>query len=384
MPTIRRALLAAAIAAALVAALAGLGYRVRSDTVLTAGSDLPQMLHRWRDRAGAPAVTLAVDAPGRPLVLAASGTGLRDAGTPVTADAQFRIASITKPFVATVVLQLAQEGRLRLDDRLSRYLPTFPGAERITLRHLLNHTSGVPDFELADRFGETLLADRQRRWRTTEILALVTGIRPDFAPGARYSYSNTGYVLLGEVIRAVTGVTWAAEVRRRIIDPLHLRHTYVAGAEPVPGGVLPGYYDADNDGDQENIETGRSWPSLETAEGPAGAIVSTAADLAVFGGALFRGRLLAPASLRQMVADGPHHPRTSNYGLGVEITRPDYRTTVWGHGGALPGFRSALWYVPQRDVVIVVLANDWRANPQDFAELALRAVTRHAVHQRDG
>src|SRR5919112_1415798 len=383
MHPFRRGLLAAVIAAGLVVALAGLAYRVRSDTIPTAGAELSQMLDKWRERADVPAATLAVDIPGRPVTLAASGTGLREGGPPVTADAQFRIASISKPFVATVVLQLVQEGRLRLDDKLSRYVPTYPGGDRITLRHLLNHTSGVPDFELADHFGDGLLADRQRHWRADEILALVTGVRPDFAPGTGYNYSNTGYVLLGEVIRAVTGSTWAAEVRRRILDPLHLEHTYVAGAEPGPGGVLPGYYDADNDGDQENIETGQPWPSLETAEGPAGAIISTAGDLAVFGRALFRGRLLAPASLGQMLAEGPHHPRNSNYGLGMEISRPDYRTTVWGHGGALPGFRSTLWYVPQYDIVIVVLANDWRANPRDFAELAMRAVTRDISHQRD-
>jgi D-alanyl-D-alanine carboxypeptidase len=388
MHRFRRGLLAAAIAAALLIGLAALGYRVRSDTV--AGAGLPQMVQRWRDRAGVPAVTLAVDAPGRPVVLTASGTGLRDGGPEITVDAQFRVASITKVFVATVVLQLAEEGRLRLDDPLARYMPSFPGADRITLRQLLNHTSGVPDFELADHFGEGLLAHRQRRWRTDEILALAAKARPDFAPGSHYRYSNTGYVLLGEVIGAVTGSSWAAEVRRRIIDPLHLEHTYVAGAEPVPGGVLPGYFDTDNDGDEENIETGRPWPAQETAEGAAGAIVSTAGDLAVFGGALFRGRLLAAPSLRQMLTEGPHHPRNSNYGLGVEISRPDYRTTVSGHGGALPGFRSTLWYVPQRDTVIVVLTNDWRANPQDLAELALRrhlrrsgpgvpqlAVTRH-------
>ena len=373
MHPFRRGLVAAATAVALVAGLTGLTYRVRSDSP---GAELPQLADRWRERAGVPAVTLAVDSPGRPLVLAASGTGRREGGPPVTAAARFRIASITKPFVATVVLQLAEEGRLRLDDRLARYLPAFPGGDRISLRQLLNHTSGVPDFERADHFGETLLADRQRRWRTDEILALVSGARPDFAPGTRFQYSNTGYVLLGEVIHAVTGATWAAEVRRRIIDQLRLEHTYVAGAEPALGEVLPGYYDVDDDGDEENVETGRPWPAQETAEGAAGAIVSTAGDLAVFGGALFRGRLLAPASLRRMVAEGPHHAPNSNYGLGVEISRPDYRTTVWGHGGALPGFRSTLWYVPERDTVIVVLANDWRANPQDLAELVLRAVTR--------
>jgi D-alanyl-D-alanine carboxypeptidase len=183
-------------------------------------------------------------------------------------------------------------------------------------------------------------------------------------------------VLLGQVIEAVTGTSWAAEVRRRIIDPLWLRHTYVSGAEAVPGAVLPGYFDVDEDGDEENIETGAPWPSLETTEGPAGAVVSTAADLAVFGGALFRGRLLSPAMLRQAVAEGPHHPRTSNYGLGVEVLRPDYRTTVWGHGGFTPGFRSALWYVPRQDLLVVVLANDSRANPQDLAELITRASAR--------
>jgi D-alanyl-D-alanine carboxypeptidase len=375
MHPFRRGLLAAVLSVGLVVALAGLGHRVRADA--PAPDDvLPQVLERWRQRADLPAVVLAVDAPTRPLVLAASGTAERGGRAPVGVDAQFRIASVTKLFVATVVLQLAQEGRLGLDDPLSRHVPAFAGGDRITVRQLLNHTSGVPDYGLTAGFGERLMTERERRWRTDEILALVAGVRPDFAPGTRYRYSNTGYVLLGAVIDAVTGSTWAAQIRRRIIDPLHLRHTYVAGREPVPGGVLPGYHDADNDGDWENIETGRPWPSLETTEGPAGAIVSTAGDLAVFGAALFRGRLLAPPWLRRMVAEGPHHPRNSNYGLGVEIHRPDYRTTVWGHGGFLPGFQSTLWYVPRRDVVIVVLANDSRANPRDLAELVLRAVAR--------
>ena len=139
--------------------------------------------------------------------------------------------------------------------------------------------------------------------------------------------------------------------------------------------VIPGYFDTDNDGDLENVETGRPWTSLETSEGPAGALISTAPDLVVFGDALFRGRrLLRDGTLRAMVADNPFHPRFSNYGLGVEILRPDYRTTVWGHGGFLPGFKSTLWYVPSRDAVIVVLANDTRANPADLAELVIWAL----------
>jgi D-alanyl-D-alanine carboxypeptidase len=114
-------------------------------------------------------------------------------------------------------------------------------------------------------------------------------------------------------------------------------------------------------------------PALETAEGPAGAVVSTAGDLAGFASALFRGRLLSASTLKQMVAEGPHHPRNANYGLGVEISRPDYRLTVWGHGGFTIGFKSALWYVPEQDLVVAVLANDAGANTSDPAELVMRA-----------
>jgi D-alanyl-D-alanine carboxypeptidase len=338
----------------------------------TQDEQLRQLLDRWRQRADVPAMTLAVDSPGHDPFVTASGTKERDGDTPATADAQFRVASTTKLFVATVVLQLVEEGRLRLDAPVSTYVPGFRHAHGVTIRQLLNHTSGIPDYTRTEHFHEGLLEHRDREWSTEELLALVAGIRRDFAPGSDYLYSNTGYLLLGRVIDTVTGSTWAAEVRRRILDPLRLRHTYVAGAEPAPGGVLPGYIDVDMDGDVENVETGGPWPALETAEGPAGAVVSTAGDLATFAGALFRGRLLSPSTLKQMVAEGPHHPRNANYGLGVEISRPDYRLTVWGHGGFTIGFKSALWYLPKQDLVVVVLANDARANTSDLAELVVR------------
>lgn len=355
-----------------VMAMSSCGAMVARPDGATPEARLQSMVEQWRARADLAAVTVAVD--GRIRLLSASGTAERGGGGgAVTPESPFRIASVTKMFVATVVLQLVQEGRLSLSDPLSRYVE-YPHADQVTIRHLLTHTSGIPDYGLTAHLGERLLEDRQRRWSTNEVLALVRDARPDFAPGTAYRYSNTGYVLLGEVIRAVTGSTWAAEVRRRILGPLRLDRTYVAGVEPVPGEVLPGYFDVDNDGDVENVETGGPWPSLETTEGPAGAMVSTAADLARFGHALFRGQLLAPATLREMVAEGAHHPRNSNYGLGLEIARPDYRTTMWGHGGSLPGFRSGLWYVPGEDLVVVVLANDSRANPLDLVELVMRQV----------
>ena len=115
----------------------------------------------------------------------------------------------------------------------------------MTIRQLLNHTSGIPDFGMADGFGEQLAANRDRRWTPAEVVALVADKEPAFPPGTDYGYSNTNYVLLGEVIETVTGHGWAQEIRRRILDPLKLRDTYVAGFEPVRRPVIPGYFDLD-------------------------------------------------------------------------------------------------------------------------------------------
>ena len=342
-----------------------------------AGGSTPQawqtMMDRWRSRAEAPAVVVGVQ-DGEPATwVGASGTPERNGHNAVDPSATFRIASITKMFVAVVTLQLVEEGRLTLDEPLSAYRPALPYGQ-VTIRQLLNHTSGIPDYSQATDLGKELLAHRDRRWTSTEVIALIKNNKPQFPPGTAYQYSNTDYVLLGEVISAVTGTNWARQVRDRILDPLHLDHTYIPGTEPVPVRVLPGCFDTDNDGDEENIETDGTWPALETSEGPAGAMVSNATDLLTFGNALFHHRLLQQESFQAMATEGPFHPRNSNYGLGLEIVRPDYQTLIWGHAGFLPGFKSVLWYVPSQDTVIVVLTNTSRANPTDLAELVLRTL----------
>ncbi len=332
----------------------------------------------WRQRAGVHGVVVAVRDGSGAGWTRASGTTTRDGQVPLPPDARFRVASVTKTFVAVVVLQLAAEGRLRLDDAASRYVPGTPGLAGVTIRQLLDHTAGLPDAAAVDEgFGPGLLRDRDRRWTPRELLATSASVARDFPPGTDYAYSNTNYLALGLVVEAVTGTPWATQVRARILDPLRLDGTYVAGAEPGPA-VVAAYGDGDNDGDVENLETGREWTSLATSEGPAGALVSTADDLATFAGALFSGRLLDEASLRAMTSTTPYHPRAGGYGLGLEITRPDWATTVWGHGGFLPGFRSTMWYVPAADRVVVVLAGDSRADTADLAELVLRATARAA------
>jgi D-alanyl-D-alanine carboxypeptidase len=335
-----------------------------------AAANLQTLLERWQQDTKVTAVTMAVARPGGRPWLGAAGVRDRDTGAPLAPHDLFQIGSITKTFVATVVLQLAEEDRLSLDSPLGSYLPGFPGAERITIGQLLSHTSGIPDVAQAHGIDKALIRDRGRRWTTEQVLALVAHRDRLFRPGTAYRYSNTNYVLLGEVIEAVTGTSWAAQVHRRIIDPLRLTHTFIGGVDATPP-LVAGYYDLDNDGDTENV-TAQPWPALDTFEGAAGAIVSNAADLARFAHALFGGQLLQRETLQAMTTPGPYQSRHRGYGLGVEIVEPDFQTLTWGHGGAEPGFRSQLLYLPDSGVVIVVLANEWYANPLDLAELTMR------------
>ena len=196
---------------------------------------LQATLDTWRARADVPAVVLGVSDSGRASWLGASGTSERAGAVGVTTDARFRIASITKVFVAVVVLQLVEEGRLGLDEPASRYLAA-DAARYVTIRQLLNHTSGIPDYSMSDGFNKQLLEQRERRWTADEVLALVKDKESDLAPGSGYSYSNTDYIVLGEVIKQISGRSWSQEVRRRILEPLSLNSTYIAGGRIGAGG----------------------------------------------------------------------------------------------------------------------------------------------------
>jgi D-alanyl-D-alanine carboxypeptidase len=334
-----------------------------------------QLVRQWQQRSGAPAVVVAIDTPQAPIRVYASGSPT-PGGAPVSDDAPFRIASITKMLVATVTLQLVDEGTLELDVPAGVYLPGEPLVAEVTIRQLLHHTSGIPDYGIAPGLGQQLLEQRDRTWNAQEVLDLVRDARREFSPGDSYSYSNTNYVLLGQIIEHITGRTWADEVRTRIIRPLDLQDTHIPSHNSQPAKVVAGYFDADNDGDTENLETG-PWPALETSEGPAGAAVSTAPDVTRITRAILDGTLLPAELAKEMASPGPHGRRYDSYGLGVELSHPDRRTLAIGHGGFLPGFRSVTWYIPEHDTVITVLTNETRTDPTDLAELILRRLPLH-------
>ncbi|MFF7977919.1 serine hydrolase domain-containing protein [Streptomyces sp. NPDC007901] len=284
---------------------------------LTAGSassaeSTDPLLSQFVAKGGAPAAAL-LDHDGDDIRYAAAG---RD----ITRADRFRAGSITKTFIATVVLQLAAEHRLSLSDPVERYLPGLlrgPGTDgrRITLRALLDHTSGLADFTRVTRGAVPL----------TPLQAVHVSLALPSTGLGRYAYSSTDYTVLGMVVRRVTGHSYAAEARRRIITPLRLTGTSFPGARttlPAPHGHA---YTAD----------GADVTELDPrVAGAAGELVTTLDDLDRFYAALLGGELLSPHLLRAMLNTRATH---GAYGLGIFPAKLPCGVTVWGHNGRIAG-----------------------------------------------
>ncbi|GAB7191964.1 serine hydrolase domain-containing protein [Kineococcus sp. NUM-3379] len=267
-----------------------------------------------------------------------SGTAHHGRRTPVPLDGRFRAGSITKVFVATVVLQLVAEGKVQLDEPVSRHLPgLLPDGDRITVRMLLQHTSGLENY--TDQvLGDALFADpatyekaRYQHHEARDLVGLATKLPLRFQPGTRWEYSNTNYLVAGLLIEKITGRPYGEAVQRRIIGPLGLRGTSVPGdTVALPPPHAHGY--ARIGGQVVNLT--RLNP---TVAGAAGEIVSTTADLDRFLDALLDGELLPAAQLADMKRTTAVSPQ---YGLGLVVTPTSCGVTTYGHTGGIPGYLS--------------------------------------------
>lgn len=284
---------------------------------------------------------------------------------PMPPDGAFRIGSITKMFTATVVVQLAEEGVLTLDDPLALWLPEVAeqllNGEQITLRHLLTHTSGVfnvveHEAYFADLFaavdideamGTATLACRQQDPRDT-LARYVYGKNALFDPGAGWHYSNTNYILLGMVIESAAQMPLADAYRMRIYEPLGMVSTFLDCYESPVAEVVHGYTGfGDTMTDVTNLHESIGWS--------AGGLVSNADDLVAFARGLFGGALFHdPESLVAMTTPSPG----SAYGLGIMLQENHI-----GHAGGIAGFRSVLNYLPEFDTVMVILYNTDGVDP---------------------
>ncbi|MFI6543700.1 serine hydrolase domain-containing protein [Streptomyces prunicolor] len=299
---------------------------------------------------GVPGVTATVKDGGTTWSTTA-GVGNLRTGKPRSADDRYRVGSITKTFVSTVILQLEAEGRLSLDDKVAKWLPGVVegnghDGSKITLRELLNHTSGIFNYTADDDFGTAYFTKDgffQHRYDTksaADLVAIAMTHKPDFAPGTSWNYSNTNYVLAGMVIEKVTGHSYATEIRHRIINPLHLKATSLPGTRvTVPHPSSRAYSKLARTPTGPTYDVTNLNPSIASS---AGSLISDSSDLDRFYGALLRGELLPPKQLREMkttVATGEGDDAT-RYGLGLaDVTLP-CGVHVWGHDGGIHGSSS--------------------------------------------
>jgi D-alanyl-D-alanine carboxypeptidase len=271
---------------------------------------------------------------------------------PLTPDTGFAIASVTKTFIAALILQLVDEGKLSLDVPYGRWLPDGPRARTVTVRELLDHRSGIHDYFDSARYRAAIYeGDRDRVWTYDDILGLVKSgyCRPDRC----YRYSNTNYVILGHIAEEVEGKPLNVLLRRRFFEPLGLDHTLLQPEDPTPLDAAHGFWRV---GGRFIDHTGSSrvvpFMAAASVANAAGAIVSTPRDLVVWADALYGGDVLSRASRHAMLTFLP----PEDYGLGVRRTRFAGRVAV-GHRGSLRGFESSLWYFPQDHVSIALLSN---------------------------
>ncbi|MFG2911423.1 serine hydrolase domain-containing protein [Kitasatospora sp. NPDC048298] len=291
-------------------------------------------------------------------------------GAEVPVDGQVRIGSNTKVFTAVVMLQLVAEGKVGLDEPVDTYLPGLVRGEGIdgrliTVRRLLQHTSGLPEYMLSPRMAD-LAAIRHHYFEPRDVLDLALAQKSDLAPGTKWQYSNTNYLLAGLIVQQVTGRPLAEEIDRRVIRRIGLRHTYFPAPgdqtirEPHPNGY---YRDAPGAPPRDFTELDPSWAWA------AGQLVSTDSDLNRFYTALLGGRLLPTAQLAQMRTTVPADDAGPGvrYGLGLSSMPLPCGGVFWGHNGNIPGYRTRAGVTDDGHAVSVTLT--LKSTGDDSAQL---------------
>ncbi|MCP4109677.1 MAG: serine hydrolase [Desulfobacteraceae bacterium] len=313
-----------------------------------------------------PGATLFVSDPDKGEWSLAAGSSVLDPETAMNPADRFRIGSITKTFTASAVLRLVDEGMLTLDDPVEQYLPELeiPKNDIITIRHLLNHTSGLADY-VDYVLNNILLYDPLHVFQPGELVQIGIEQAPDllFEPGTGWLYSNTGYIVLGMIIESVTGSSYAAEIRRHFIEPFGLANTFVPEDESIPGNHAHGYLDINGDGELDNVTNIN--PSVAWS---AGNMISNTEDLAHWARALYGGKVLSEASLAEMLDISDDY----FYGLGVQ-----YEEVLGiGHAGRIVGYNSLMAFNPDTGVIVCLLINKAHADTLPIAHEVLNALGR--------
>jgi D-alanyl-D-alanine carboxypeptidase len=286
-------------------------------------------------------------------------------GKPYALDDYVRIASVTKTFTATAILQLVDEHRLALDDTVDQFVPGIPNGKRITIHDLLAMSSGVFDYTSDPNFSTAFTADPARPWIPQQAVKIMREHAPDFAPGTRTVYSDSNYILLGLVLEKVTGQTAGTVINRRVVEVAKLPHTTFPLTPTLPRPHPTGYLPADPGTPGPPVAVGNVNPN---AAWTAGAMNSTVDDLERWSKVLADGSLLSPKlqaeRLRFKRFDGVKI--NAGYGLGVERIND-----IVGHNGAIVGFSTAMYRIPKYDATFVVVGNGSTNSTTPTSEIAL-------------
>jgi D-alanyl-D-alanine carboxypeptidase len=336
------------------------------------GRQLRPLIRQVMHQNAIPGAVVLVQTPqGR--YLEAFGTRVAGRRVPLHADDEFRVGSNTKTMTGTVILQLVQEGRLRLSDPVSRYLPDVPRGDRITIADLMDMRSGIDTYSNLLWFNRALDRHPKKVWSPRRLVRVGLALPPVARPGSRFFYSNTNTLMLGLIIEKLTHQNLPRVFRERIFRPLHLQHTLLPAltSNRIPGPHPHGYLFGTNVSTLRNPAlpprkqklaiAGKLLPNDVTDDNPswgwsAGAAISNAPDLARYVRRLVAGglidRRLQRERLRSIRSTDPGNPAAAEYGLAIARFGP-----LIGHDGSLPGFQSFMGYDPDRRITIVVLCN---------------------------
>ncbi len=263
-----------------------------------------------------------------------------------TSETIFRIGSVTKQFTAVAVVQLQVAGKFALEDEITSVLKDYPAPPKpITIRQLLQHTSGIHNFTNLPSYIGNMPDDVTH----ADLVARFSGLPLDFDPGTKWNYSNSGYYLLGMIVENASGETYADYLSQHVFAPAGLKHTMYEA--PDGSGRAQGYR-------RNNKELVIAGPLSMTQPFSAGSLVSTAGDLVAWQRALVDGKLQPPDMLTRITSDLAEtgDDRSAKYGYGIGVSTMDGRKVI-SHGGGINGFTSLLSYFPETDRTIAILAN---------------------------
>jgi CubicO group peptidase (beta-lactamase class C family) len=298
--------------------------------------------------------------------LVQKGYGFADVENDVRATAQtvYRIGSVTKQFTSAAIMQLVEQGKIGLDDEITKYLPDFPTrGQRILVRHLLNHTSGIPSYTDVPRFGRVGRMDLAH----DSLLAIVANDSLMFEPGSHFYYNNTGYYMLGMILEKVTGRPYGEYLAEHLFAPLGLRSTLYCSTAPIVKHRAQGY------GAQRGQLVNAEYISMDLPYA-AGSLCSTVGDLVRWTAALSSGKVVSPSSYQQMTTPvSLTSGRDMSYGFGLSAGKNGTHRYI-GHGGGINGFISYLVHYPDDSLYIAVLANTSPAPSTEVADNIARTI----------